>query len=189
MRSRTPHTGPKPPDTARRLASAAPVGQIAASRHHAAARSRSPAAMSASAQATSARTTTEKTAVSENGAAILAPTGSGPGVCLPTPEQIAAEVRRRPIGALSPIFAATSASCLAIRWAGAAAPHHSLWRQPGQSGEGHPRSGISASRLILATRLARGVPAILWPLQHRPAVLIRGAQTPSPTLPRKRRRG
>ena len=96
MRSRTLHTGPKPPDTARCLASAAPVGQIAASRHHAAARSRSPAAT----QATSARTTTEKTAVSENGAAILAPTGSGPGVCLPTPEQIAAEVRRRPIGAV-----------------------------------------------------------------------------------------
>lgn len=79
MRPRTLHTGPKPPDTARCLASAAPVGQIAASRHHATARSRPPAAMSASAQATSPRTTTEKTAVSENGAAILAPMGSGPG--------------------------------------------------------------------------------------------------------------
>src|ERR1700681_4026920 len=73
MRSRTLHTGPKPPDTTRRLASAAPVGQIAASRHHARARPRLPAAMSAPAPATSARTTTEKTAVSENGTVILAP--------------------------------------------------------------------------------------------------------------------
>src|ERR1700686_4758 len=79
MRSRTLHTGPKPPDTTRRLASAARVGQIAASRHHARARPRLPAAMSAPAPATSARTTTEKTAVSENGTVILAPMGSSLG--------------------------------------------------------------------------------------------------------------
>src|ERR1700686_2938574 len=85
MRSRTLHTGPKPPDTTRRLASAAPVGQIAASRHHARARPRLPAAMSAPAPATSARTTTEKTAVSENGTVILAPMGAHPEHVGPAP--------------------------------------------------------------------------------------------------------
>ena len=55
--------------------------------------------------------------------------------------------------------------------AGAARTHHPPWRQPGQSGEGHPRSGVSASRFSLASRMARGVPAIPRPPSHRPALI------------------
>ena len=81
---------------------------------------------------------------------------------LPTPEQIAAEVRRRPIGAVI----ADICRDLGIMpnhplWRELQRRHHPLWRQPGQAGEGHPRPGVSKSRLALAPQLtSRAGPAI-----------------------------
>ena len=89
---------------------------------------------------------------------------------LPTPEQIAAKVRRQPIGAVI----ADICRDLGIL------PSHPLWRElqtviirEGGSlatpDERHPRSGVS-DRSHRASRIANSAPAIPWTRPHRPAL-------------------
>ena len=109
--------------------------------------------------------TAPPTGTATSGEALVVP-GLDPGICLPTAEQIAAEVRRRPIGAVI----ADICRDLGIL------PSHPLWRE--LSGV-IIRNGGSLARLMkdILDRAFRG-PASPWPLSS-PLALAPRSPAPS----------
>ena len=83
--------------------------------------------------------------------------GLDPGICLPTPEQIAAEVRRRPIGAVI----ADICRDLGIM------PNHPLWRELRDVIIRYGGNLASLVKDICEQAFQR--PALSWPLSPLPA--------------------
>ena len=109
---------------------------------------------------------------------------------LPTPEQIAAEVRRRPIGAvIAEICHDLGIMPRPSAMARIAVRHHPIRRQPRPPGEGHPRAGVSATghRAFRISGTAASIPGTCL---HRPALTCRSdrqAPCTGPALRRSRR--